>query len=294
MYAHVGFGSHAVDYMEAWALQRAVHARRALGEIPDSCLLLEHQPVYTAGKRTAVSDRPLGDAGAPVINVDRGGKITWHGPGQLTAYPIVKLREPVDVMAYVRSLEEAMIAVCADFGVRAGRVEGRSGAWIPAAGDLPDRKVGAIGARVARGVTMHGLALNCDNDMSWFDKIVPCGIRDAGVTSLTEQTGIRVSVADVTPLLERHLAAALGYRTWHRMHTLTPLLASPTDRASALAGRAPARDRTTPPPSACASAVHQAARRRTSQTAAAMSSADSASSQPPSIHWNGQNRLPGW
>lgn len=213
-----------------------MHARRVLGEIPDSCLLLEHQPVYTAGKRTAVSDRPVGDAGAPVIDVDRGGKITWHGPGQLTAYPIIKLREPVDVVVYVRALEEAMIRVCADFGLRAVRVEGRSGAWIPASGGpsaRPDRKVGAIGARVARGVTMHGLALNCDSDLSWFDRIVPCGIRDAGTTSLTAETGIRVSVADVTPLLERHLVAALGYRGWRRIHTVAPLVSSASDRASA-------------------------------------------------------------
>ena len=233
MYAHVGFGSDAVAYVAGWDLQRAVHGSRKDGLIPDSCLLLEHQPVYTAGKRTAVSDRPLGDPGAPVIDVDRGGKITWHGPGQLTAYPIVKLREPVDVVAYVRALEEAMIAVCASFGLRAVRVGGRTGAWIPASGGLPDRKVGAIGARVARGVTMHGLALNCDCDLSWFDRIVPCGIRDAGTTSLTAETGIRVSVADVTPLLERHLAAALGYRTWRRIHTVTPLVASVSDRASA-------------------------------------------------------------
>lgn len=233
MYGHVGFGSDAVDYVAGWDLQRAVHGRRKDGLIPDSCLLLEHQPVYTAGKRTAVSDRPLGDPGAPVIDVDRGGKITWHGPGQLTAYPIVKLREPVDVVAYVRALEQAMIDVCASFGLRAVRVEGRSGTWIPASGGLPDRKVGAIGARVARGVTMHGLALNCDCDLSWFDRIVPCGIRDAGTTSLTAETGIRVSVADVTPLLERHLAAALGYRTWRRIHTVTPLVASVSDRASA-------------------------------------------------------------
>ncbi len=226
MYAHVGFGANAVDYMRAWDTQRAVHARRAAAEIPDSCLLLEHAPVYTAGKRTAVSDRPAGDPGAPVIDVDRGGKITWHGPGQLTAYPIVKLREPMDVVAYVRSLEEAMIRVCAEFGLRAMRVDGRSGAWLPARGDLPERKVGAIGARVARGVTMHGLALNCDCDLSWFDRIVPCGIRDAGVTSLTAELGIRVSVPDVTPLLERHLTAALGYRAWSRIYTVAPLLAS--------------------------------------------------------------------
>lgn len=233
MYAHVGFGAAMVDYRTGWDLQRGVHARRVAGEIPDSCLLLEHAPVYTAGKRTAVSDRPFGDPGAPVIDVDRGGKITWHGPGQLTAYPIIKLREPVDVVAYVRALEDAMIRVCADFGVRAGRVQGRSGAWIAGTGGRPDRKVGAIGARVARGVTMHGLALNCDCDLSWYDRIVPCGIRDAGTTSLTEVTGIGVSVADVTPLLERHLAAALGYRMWRRMYTVAPLAGSVPDRASA-------------------------------------------------------------
>ena len=215
-----------MDYLSGWELQRAVHARRVSGEVLDSCLLLEHASVYTAGKRTAVSDRPAGDPGAPVIDVDRGGKITWHGPGQLTAYPIIKLLQPLDVVAYVRALEEAMIRVCLEFGLQAVRVEGRTGAWIPASRGLPDRKVGAIGARVARGVTMHGLALNCDCDLSWFDRIVPCGIRDAGVTSLTVETGIRVSVADVTPLLERHLAAALGYRTWRRIHTVAPLLAS--------------------------------------------------------------------
>jgi lipoyl(octanoyl) transferase len=233
VYAHAGFESAAVDYQAGWDLQRRVHAMRVSDEIPDSCLLLEHTPVYTAGKRTAVSDRPFGNPGAPVIDVDRGGKITWHGPGQLTAYPIIKLREPVDVIAYVRALEEAMIRVCADFGVRVVRVEGRSGAWIAGSDRGPARKVGAIGARVARGVTMHGLALNCDCDLSWYDRIVPCGIKDAGVTSLTELTGIEVSVADVTPLLERHLAAALGYRKWRRMHTVAPLLMSVSDLASA-------------------------------------------------------------
>jgi lipoyl(octanoyl) transferase len=226
VYAHAGFGANAVDYVQAWDMQRTVHGRRVSGEVPDSCLLLEHTSVYTACKRTAASDRPVGDPGAPVIDVDRGGKITWHGPGQLTAYPIIRLREPMDVVAYVRALEESMIRVCAEFGLQAVRVEGRSGAWIPASGGRPERKVGAIGARVARGVTMHGLAINCDCDLSWFDRIVPCGIRDAGVTSLTTETGITVSVSDVTPLLERHLTAALGYRTWRRIHTVAPLLAS--------------------------------------------------------------------
>ena len=227
IFARAGFGSAALPYPEAWDLQRLLHERRVRGEIPDACLLLEHPPVYTAGKRTGDLDRPAGDPGAPVIDVDRGGKITWHGPGQLTGYPIIKLREPLDVVAYVRALEEAMILTCAGLGVTAERVEGRSGAWIAGGpGNAEDRKVGAIGARVARGVTMHGFALNCDCDLSWFDRIVPCGIRDAGVTSLTAETGIPVSVADVTPLLERHLAAALGYRTWRRIHAVAPLLAA--------------------------------------------------------------------
>ena len=146
IFARAGFGAEAVPYVQAWDLQRLLHERRSGGEVPDSCLLLEHLPVYTAGKRTAVSDRPVGDPGAPVIDVDRGGKITWHGPGQLTAYPIIRLSDPVDVVAYVRALEESMIRTCAEFGVTAVRVPGRSGAWIEGE---PDRKVGAIGARPA-------------------------------------------------------------------------------------------------------------------------------------------------
>jgi lipoyl(octanoyl) transferase len=213
-----------VEYQRAWEQQRNIHAEVADGNAPDTVVLLEHPSVYTAGRRTEPWERPFD--GTPVIDVDRGGKITWHGPGQLTAYPIVKLREPMDVVKYVRALEEAMICVCAEFGLDAIRVEGRSGAWLPAFGALPERKIGAIGARVARGVTMHGLALNCDNDLSWFDRIVPCGIKDAGVTSLTAETGIPVSVSDVTPLLERHLTTALGYRTWSRIHTVTPLIPS--------------------------------------------------------------------
>ena len=147
---YVGFGAVLVEYREGWDLQRRVHARRVAGEVPDSCLLLEHQPVYTAGKRTAASDRPFGDPGAPVIDVDRGGKITWHGPGQLTGYPIIKLRDPVDVVAYVRALEEAMIRVCAEFGVTTGRVAGRSGAWGPGDDDGGDGRTGRW-ARSGRG-----------------------------------------------------------------------------------------------------------------------------------------------
>jgi lipoyl(octanoyl) transferase len=290
VFAHAGFGAAAVPYLEGWELQRRLHELRVADEIPDTCLLLEHQPVYTAGKRTDPSDRPAGDPGAPVIDVDRGGKITWHGPGQLVGYPIIKLAEPIDVIAYVRALEQALIRMCADFGVRADQVDGRSGAWVrgtalpgapaapgrgapgpaapgPAApapsrpggrGDprpgaprpdgpgapgpaapagsrpggpdgpavsfpagtpgamAPDRKVAAIGARVSRGVTMHGFALNCDCDLSWFDKIVPCGIRDAGVTSLSAETARQVTVTAVLASAERALAGALGARQWRR------------------------------------------------------------------------------
>jgi len=208
VFARLGPG---VDYLEAWDVQRQVHEQRVRCEIPDTCLLLEHAPVYTAGKRTTALDRPVNDPGAPVIDVDRGGNITWHGPGQLTGYPIVTLGEPVDVVAYVRSLEDAMIGTCAEFGVPAGRVDGRRGAWLLSDGaSRPDRKIAAIGVRVARGVTMHGFALNCDCDLTWYDRIVPCGISDAAVTSLSAEAGRPVTVADVIPVVERQLAAAFG------------------------------------------------------------------------------------
>jgi lipoyl(octanoyl) transferase len=208
LFARVGLGNSAVDYTQAWDLQREVHARRVAGQIPDTCLLLEHLPVYTAGKRTEPAERPVGDPGAPVVDTDRGGKITWHGPGQLVGYPIIALPEPIDVVGYVRLVEEALIGACADFGVRADRVAGRSGVWVRGGG--PDRKVGAIGIRVARGVTMHGFALNCDCDLAWYDNIVPCGIRDAGVTSLSAEAGRRVSVAEVLPVVEGHFTSVLG------------------------------------------------------------------------------------
>jgi lipoyl(octanoyl) transferase len=207
-------GPEPIGYLDAWDLQRQVHEQRVGGEIPDTCLLLEHQAVYTAGKRTGPLDRPLADPGAPVIDVDRGGNITWHGPGQLVGYPIVALDEPIDVVKYVHCLEEALIGVCAEFGVTADRVEGRRGVWVCAsdvgADGRPDRKVAALGIRVARGVTMHGFALNCDCDLEWYDRIVPCGISDASVTSLSAETGRPVTVADVLPVAERHLTAAFG------------------------------------------------------------------------------------
>jgi lipoyl(octanoyl) transferase len=210
VFARLGMGEDATDYLDAWDRQRQVHEQRVRAEIPDTCLLLEHKAVYTAGKRTEPQDRPVGDPGAPVIETDRGGKITWHGPGQLVGYPIIALDEPIDVVGYVRLVEEAMIRACAEFGVVAGRVAGRSGVWLPGDGSHPDRKVGALGIRVARGVTMHGFALNCDCELSWYDRIVPCGISDASVTSLTAEAGRRVTVADALPVVQRHLAEVLG------------------------------------------------------------------------------------
>ncbi|HEY9412267.1 MAG TPA: lipoyl(octanoyl) transferase LipB [Jiangellaceae bacterium] len=197
-------------YPVAWDEQRRLHAARVAGEAPDTVVLLEHEPVYTAGKRTASFERPTADAGAPVIDVDRGGKITWHGPGQIVGYPIVALPDPVDVVAYVRRVEQLMIDVCAQVGLDTTRVEGRSGVWIEADQRGPDRKVGAIGIRVAQGVTMHGFALNCDCDLSWYDRIVPCGITDAGVTSISRELGRDVPVAEIRPVVERHLDAVLA------------------------------------------------------------------------------------
>jgi len=194
-----------VPYEQAWERQRALHAEVVAGTTPDTVLLLEHPPVYTAGKRTEPHERPFGNAGAPVIDVDRGGKITWHGPGQIVGYPIVRLPDPIDVVAYVRRMEATLIAVCAEFDVAAGRVEGRSGVWLAADANRPARKIAAIGIRVAQGVTLHGFALNCDPDLSWYDRIVPCGIADAGVTSLAAELGRDVTVEQVLPVVERHL-----------------------------------------------------------------------------------------
>jgi lipoyl(octanoyl) transferase len=207
-FEHLGFGPDYVDYVVAWDRQRKVHAAVVAGDEPDTVLLLEHATVYTAGKRTEPHERPFD--GTPVIDVDRGGKITWHGPGQLVGYPIVTLPSPLDVVAHVRRLEEVMIGVCADLGVIAGRIEGRSGVWIPADGSGPDRKIGAIGIRVSHSVTMHGFALNCDCDLSWAQVIVPCGIADAGVTSLSRELGRDVPVSEVLPYVEKHLSDILG------------------------------------------------------------------------------------
>jgi len=207
-FEHLGFNPDFVDYQAAWDRQREVHAAVVSGDEPDTVLLLEHATVYTAGKRTEPHERPLD--GTPVIDVDRGGKITWHGPGQLVGYPIVHLPSPVDVVAHVRRLEAMMIGVCADLGVEAGRIEGRSGVWVSADESGPGRKIGAIGIRVSQSVTMHGFALNCDCDLSWAQVIVPCGIADAGVTSLSKELGRDVPVNEVLPHAEKHLIDILG------------------------------------------------------------------------------------
>jgi lipoyl(octanoyl) transferase len=204
----LGFAPDYVDYQRAWDLQREVHAKVVAGEEPDTTLLLEHAAVYTAGKRTEPHERPLD--GTPVIDVDRGGKITWHGPGQIVGYPIVRLQEPIDVVAHVRRLEDMMIRVCADFGVPAARVDGASGAWVLGEPGEPDRKIGAIGIRVSQGVTMHGFAFNCDNDLGWADVIIPCGIVGAGVTSLSKELGRDVTVDEALPHVEKHLSDILG------------------------------------------------------------------------------------
>ena len=199
-----------VDYLRAWQLQRDLADARVAGG-PDTLLLLQHPSVYTAGRRTLPSERPSAPD-VPVVDTDRGGKITWHGPGQLVGYPIIGLAEPLDVVNFVRRLEESMIKVCAEFGLEATRVEGRSGVWMPSDGRRQARKIGAIGIRVARATTLHGFALNCDCDLDAFGAIVPCGISDAGVTSLTAELGRRVTVDDVLAPMAAAVCDALDGR----------------------------------------------------------------------------------
>jgi lipoyl(octanoyl) transferase len=193
-----------VPYQEAWDWQRSLHAQRVADQIPDTVLLLEHPSVYTAGRRTEAWERPVD--GTPVIDVDRGGRITWHGPGQLVGYPIVRLTEPVDVVSHVRRLEAALMSTCAEFDVATIRVDGRSGVWVDG---RPPRKIAAIGVRVAQGVTMHGFALNCDADLTAFTRIVPCGISDAGVTSLSQERGRLTAVGDVWSVVKKNLSTVL-------------------------------------------------------------------------------------
>ncbi len=197
----LGLDGNPIDYQSAWDLQREIHQKIVAKSLPDTVFLLEHPSVYTAGRRTEAFERPTD--GTPVVDVDRGGKITWHGPGQLIGYPILHLPSPMDVVSHVRRLEDVLIGICADFNLETARVKGRSGVWV--LNSVEDRKIAAIGVRVAQGVTMHGFALNCNNDLSWFDQIVPCGIRDAGVTTLSKELGRNISVADVAESAEFHL-----------------------------------------------------------------------------------------
>jgi len=194
-----------VDYLSAWKLQKQIHQDVLNLQTENTLLLLEHPSVYTAGRRTEILDRPLDDT--PVIDVDRGGKITWHGPGQLVGYPIVKLKNSTDVVGFVRELETALISVCAEFGVKADRYCERSGVWVR--DDKSDRKIAAIGLRVAKGVTMHGFALNVNPDLSAFEKIIPCGISGAKVTSLSAELGSEITINEVLPVIKKHIQPML-------------------------------------------------------------------------------------
>ncbi|MHA6631726.1 lipoyl(octanoyl) transferase LipB [Pseudonocardia sichuanensis] len=215
-----------VDYLAAWDAQRAAADARRAGTGPDALMLLEHPFVYTAGKRTRPEDRPTD--GSPVIDVDRGGRITWHGPGQLVGYPIVGLAEPLDVVDFVRRLEEALIHVVHDAGLpAAGRIDGRSGVWLPADDRRPERKLAAIGVRVQGGVTLHGFALNCEPDLTAYDRIVACGITDAGVSSLAVELGRDVPVSEVLDATATAVADALDGRLPVAEHVV-PRAAAPT------------------------------------------------------------------
>jgi len=194
-----------MEYQEAWDMQRTIHAEVVAESRPNTLLVLEHPSVYTAGRRTEAAERPAD--GTPVIDVDRGGRITWHGPGQLVGYPIVKLQKPTELVGFVREIESALIQVCADLGISAVRVDGRSGVWI--CDERGDRKIAAIGIRVAKGVTMHGFALNVNPDLAAFGQIVPCGIADADVTSLEIELGRSITIEEVVPLIERHILNSL-------------------------------------------------------------------------------------
>ena len=194
-----------IDYTKAWDVQRKIHSEVVQGARPNTLLLLEHPSVYTAGRRTEQSEKPID--GTPVIDVDRGGKITWHGPGQLVGYPIVKLAKPHELVGFVREIESGLINACEEFGISAMCVSGRTGVWIR--DDKGDRKIAAIGIRVAQGVTMHGFALNVCPNLDAFKLIIPCGIADAQVTSMQEELGRKISIDEVTPIIERHIFESL-------------------------------------------------------------------------------------
>jgi lipoyl(octanoyl) transferase len=226
-FLYPGLGTEQLDYGQAWKLQRSIHAEVASGSAPDTVLVLEHAEVYTAGKRTEPHERPVGGT-VPVVEVDRGGKITWHGPGQLVVYPIIRLPESVGVVDYVRRLEEAMIRLFAEYGLATGRVRGRSGVWLaadPSTGPgsasssgpaRPERKIAAIGVRVASGTTMHGLAINVDPDMSGFGRIVPCGLTDVGVTSMAAELGEAPTLPEVAHVFRPHLEQALAFEPYEQ------------------------------------------------------------------------------
>jgi lipoyl(octanoyl) transferase len=197
--------SGLVEYEDALAIQRTIHGEVASGARTNTLILLEHPSIYTAGKRTLAEEKPT--SGARVLDVDRGGKITWHGPGQLVGYPIVRLKNPHELVGFVREIEAGLIAVCAELGITGVRVPGRSGVWIVDGND--ERKVAAIGIRVASGTSMHGFALNVNPDLSAFDAIVPCGISDAAVTSLARELGREITIDEVTPIVEKHLYESL-------------------------------------------------------------------------------------
>ncbi len=201
-FAHSG----VVDYEKAWQIQRTLHNEIAEGTRPNTLMLLQHPPVFTAGRRTLDHERP--NDGTPVIDVDRGGKITWHGPGQIVGYPIVRLAKRHDVVGFVREIETALIDVCQEFGINAVAYCERSGVWLR--DEKGDRKIAAIGIRFAKGVTMHGFALNVNPDLTWFDRIIPCGIPDATATSMAAELGRSISVEEVIPVLEKHVYEALA------------------------------------------------------------------------------------
>ena len=197
----LGLAPNFVDYQKAWDIQREVHAQVVRGERPNTVLLLEHDGVYTAGKRTEDEERPLD--GTPVIDVDRGGKITWHGPGQLVGYPIMRLPEPIDVVGYVRWLEQVLIDSISELGLYTERVEGRSGVWAPV-GDT-HVKIAAIGIRVAEKVTMHGFALNCNNSLDAYETIIACGIKDAETSTISKLLNRDVTPAMAAEIIQRRL-----------------------------------------------------------------------------------------
>jgi lipoyl(octanoyl) transferase len=194
-----------IDYLSAWQMQKELQEKVIINIEPNTLLLLQHPSVYTAGRRTEITDRPLDNT--PVIDVDRGGKITWHGLGQIVGYPIIKLKNSTDVVGFVRELETSLISICDEFGIKAERYCERSGVWLRDA--KGDRKIAAIGLRVAKGVTMHGFALNVNPDLSAYSKIVPCGITDAKVTSLSAELGRSITIEEVMPVLKKHILPTL-------------------------------------------------------------------------------------